>query len=387
MKTLYLDCSAGISGDMTVGALIDIGVPLEAISSGLSLLGLPNGSYKLGSDITSRSGIAATHFLVEAADSKTHRHFSDIAAMIGQSRLDGAVKARSLAVFQKLAEAEAKVHGVPVDHVHFHEVGAIDSIVDIVGTAIALCHLGVEEIVAAPLPYGSGWVNSEHGKLPVPTPATAELMKGLPISPDPVPGEWVTPTGAAIVAALCKRCGTIPAMTITATGYGAGTKECSDRPNLLRAVLGETDVKGENSILVMETNIDDMNPEISGFLMDRLFDAGALDVTFSPLQMKKNRPGIQLTVITDHSHLDELSRMILTESTAIGLRYYPVERVTLQRSTIEIETSLGPIKAKKVLLPDGSCRINPEFDECRRIAVEKGITILDAYRLVEREKA
>jgi uncharacterized protein (TIGR00299 family) protein len=351
------------------------------------MLGLPDGSYKLGSNITSRSGISATQFQVEAADSKSHRHFSDISAMIGQSRLDGAVKARALAVFQKLAEAEAKVHGVPVDHVHFHEVGAIDSIVDIVGTAIALCHLGVEEIVSAPLPYGSGWVNSEHGKLPVPAPATAELMKGLPVIPDPVPGEWVTPTGASIVAALCTRCGTIPSMTITSTGYGAGTKECHDRPNLLRAVLGETDLKSENSILVMETNIDDMNPEIAGFLMDRLFEAGALDVTFSPLQMKKNRPGSRLAVITDHNHLDELSRMILTESTAIGLRYYPVKRVTLQRSSIVIETSLGPVRAKKVLLPDGSCRISPEFEECRRIAVEKEIPILDVYRLIEREKA
>lgn len=387
MKTLYLDCSAGISGDMTVGALINLGVPLEVISKGLSLLGLPEGSYKLSAPDASRSGISATHFQVYPSDAATHRHFSDISKMIRESRLEDAVKSVSLDVFQKLAEAESKVHGVPVDHVHFHEVGAVDSIVDIVGTAISLCHLGVQEILSSPLPYGSGWVDTEHGRLPVPAPATAELMKGLPVTPDPVPGEWVTPTGAAIVAALCKRCGPIPEMTITAYGYGAGTKECAERPNLLRVVMGETSGNGDDSVLVLETNLDDTNPEISGYLMDKLFSSGALDVTFSPLQMKKNRPAFRLTVLTDRNHLDELARLVLTESTAIGVRYYPVKRITLQRAAVKINSSLGPVMAKKVILPDGKCRITPEFEECRRIAVEQGVPIVDVYRLIERETA
>jgi uncharacterized protein (DUF111 family) len=210
-------------------------------------------------------------------------------------------------------------------------------------------------------------------------------MKGLPVTPDPVPGEWVTPTGAAIVAALCTRCGPIPTMRMTATGYGAGTKECPDRPNLLRVVLGESADHDDTTILVLETHLDDMNPEISGFLMDRLLDAGALDVAFAPLQMKKNRPGYRLTVITDRAHLDALARLVLTESTAIGVRYYPVERITLDRSAIEIESSLGPVRVKKVLLPDGSYRVTPEFDECRRIAVEQGMPIIDVYRRIERE--
>lgn len=384
MKSLYLDCAAGISGDMTVGALMDLGVPLEVIRQGLSLLGLPEGSYSLQAAKTTRLGVTATHFIVDAPDLHHHRHYTDIKDMIASSSLSEPVKELSQRIFLRLAEAEATVHGVPIDTVHFHEVGAVDSIVDIVGASICIDYLGVEQIATSPLPFGSGWVETAHGRLPVPAPATAELMKGLQVIPDTLPGEWVTPTGAAIVAALSTQSGLVPEMRITATGYGAGTKECSSRPNLLRAILGETTQHGD-TVMVMETHIDDMNPEIMGFLMDRLFDAGALDVAFSPLQMKKNRPGFRLTIIASNNTLNTLSRLVLTESTAIGVRYYPVERVTLERRVEQCATSLGQVRVKKVLLPDGGWRVTPEYEECRRIAVEKGLAILDVYRLIERE--
>jgi uncharacterized protein (TIGR00299 family) protein len=386
MKTLYLDCSAGIAGDMTVAALMDLGTPLEVIREGLSRLGLPEGSYTLASEKTSRLGITGTHFKVDAPDLKHHRHYSDIKEIINSSTLVEPVKELSQQIFLRLAEAEATVHGVNVDKVHFHEVGGIDSIVDIIGTSIGLNYLGVEQVAISPLPYGSGWVDTAHGRLPVPAPATVELMKGLKVKPDSIPGEWVTPTGAAIVAALCTQCGGPPEMEIRAIGYGAGTRECLERPNMLRAVLGETIYNCEK-VFVMETHLDDINPEILGFLMDRLFEAGALDVAFSPLQMKKNRPGFRLTVITESSRLNDISRIVLMESTAIGVRYYPVERVTLERSCSETKTSLGPVRVKRVQLPDGSFRVNPEFEECRRIAVEKRMPILDVYRLIERETA
>jgi len=386
MKTIYLDCSAGISGDMTVGAMLDLKVPLDVISHGLSLLGLPADCYSLASVRTSRLGISATHFKVDAPDSNHHRHYSEIRNIIDSSRLSEPVKSCAQRIFLRLAEAEAIVHDVPVDKVHFHEVGAIDSIVDIVGASIALDYLGVEQVVCSTLPYGSGWVDTAHGRLPVPAPATAELIRGFQVRPDTIPGEWVTPTGAAIVSTLCSQSGLVPEMKIIATGYGAGTKQCQERPNLLRAVLGES-TQNRDTIFVMETHLDDINPEILGFLMDRIFEAGALDVAFSPLQMKKNRPGIRLTIITENRHLNDISRIILTESTAIGLRYYPVERITLERNVRQVTTSLGPVRVKMVLLPDGNWRTNPEFEECRRLAVEKDLPLLDVYRLIERETA
>ncbi|GAM08702.1 hypothetical protein OR1_00975 [Geobacter sp. OR-1] len=385
MKTLFLDCAAGISGDMTIGALLDLGVPMEVLQTGLAQLSLPPGSFRISAAKTTRLGIAATHFMVEAPEQHHHRCYSDIKELISVSGLNETVRSLSQKIFLRVAEAEAAVHGVSLDKVHFHEVGAVDSIVDIVGTAIGLDYLGMATIASSPLPFGSGWVETAHGRLPVPAPATAELFKGLRVTPDNVPGEWVTPTGAAIIAALSTAQGPAPEMTITAIGYGAGTKECQQRPNLLRAFLG--DVSPRESILVMETHLDDINPEIMGFLMDRLFEAGALDVAFSPLQMKKNRPGFRLTVITDKAHLDGLANLVFTESTAIGTRYYPVERRVLERNTASLDTALGPVNVKKVRLPDGSFRTYPEFEECRRLAIELGMPLPDVYRLIEKTAA
>lgn len=265
---------------------------------------------------------------------------------------------------------------------HFHEVGAVDSIVDIVGTAIGLDYLGVEAVYASGLPYGRGFVQTAHGKLPVPAPATAKLMEGLPLTADIGEGERVTPTGAAIVAALAERFGPPPALTPLATGYGAGEKDFPELPNLLRVLLAEKEgEKGCQEVLVLETHIDDMNPEIFGFLMERLLEAGALDVAFSPLQMKKNRPATRLTVIADPADLEKLSALILSESTAIGLRYYPASRVTSARRLETRSTTLGEVAVK--VLETG--RVTPEYDSCRKIALDKGIPLIEVYRTVERE--
>ncbi len=386
MKVLYLDCFAGIAGDMTVAALIDLGVPLETIREGLSLLQLPKGSWDVRAEKTSRMGIAAVHFQVDSAEKSHHRSYADIVAIIDASGLSEPVKEHSHRIFKRLAEAEAKVHGVRVEQVHFHEVGAIDSIVDVVATAIALCHLGVDEVRASALPYGSGWVETAHGRLPVPAPATAELLCGLQVVPDPLTGEWVTPTGAAIVATLAVESGAPPSMRVVAVGYGAGSKECKARPNILRALLGESLIVDEQ-ILVMETNLDDMNPEILGFMTERLLAEGALDVALSPLQMKKNRAGTKLTVIAPRRLLDRLGSLILTESTAIGLRYYPVDRLTLEREEKQFMTTLGAIKVKRIRLPDGIWRTAPEFEECCRLAADSGLPLIEVYRIVERETA
>lgn len=388
MKILYVDCFAGIAGDMTIGAFLELGVPLELLEERLAALPLPASAYRLAVEKVARGGIAATHFHVQVAESRHHRHYSDIAGMIEQSALAAGVKEKAQRIFRRLAEAEAGVHGVELGKVHFHEVGGVDSIVDIVGTAVCLDYLGIGEIYAGPLPFGSGFVETAHGRLPVPAPATAELMRGMPVHFECGPGERVTPTGAAILAALAGGFGTPPAMRVEAVGCGAGTKEFADLPNILRLVLGEkTDPLQRDEIYVIETHIDDMNPEILGFLMERLLARGALDVAFSPVQMKKNRPGVKLTVLSPRAGLDELARLVLTESTAAGVRYYPVERMMLARVEEERETTLGRVRVKVFHDNGRPLRVVPEFEECRRIADERGISLLEVYRVIERETA
>lgn len=381
MKVLYFDCFAGIAGDMTVAALIELGLPLEVLRKELAVL--PLSGYTLESSKVERHGVAGTSFKVNLTEAdQPHRHYSGIAKMIDESPLAPRVKELAQRIFRRLAEAEAAVHGVPLERVHFHEVGAVDSIVDIVGTAIGLDYLGVEAVYASGLPYGRGFVQTAHGKLPVPAPATAKLMEGIPLTADIGEGERVTPTGAAIIAALAEGFGPPPALTPLATGYGAGEKDFPELPNLLRVLLAEKEgEKGCQEVLVLETHIDDMNPEIFGFLMERLLEAGALDVAFSPLQMKKNRPATRLTVIADPSDLEKLSALILSESTAIGLRYYPASRVTSARRLETRSTTLGEVAVK--VLETG--RVTPEYDSCRKIALDKGIPLIEVYRTVERE--
>lgn len=386
MRILYFDCFAGIAGDMTVAALLDLGVPMEVVTDAVASLSLPRSSYSLSAEKTSRKGMAAIKFDVLVEEHQPHRHYADIAAMIENSVLSPGVKEMSQRIFYRLAEAEAKVHGTEIGHVHFHEVGAVDSIADIVGTAAALDYLSVDEIHVSPLPLGNGFIETAHGRLPVPAPATAELLRGMPVHGEGGPGERVTPTGAAIVAALAKRFGRAPAMTVEGIGCGAGTKDFPDVPNILRVIMGRNEADlSRDEIYVLETHIDDMNPEILGYAMERLFAAGALDVTYSPMQMKKNRPATKLTIVASREMLDDLASLVLHETTAIGVRYYPAQRVKLLREVEERETSFGRIPVK--VLRDGEriVRVTPEFDACRRIAGELGMPLLEVYRIVERE--
>jgi uncharacterized protein (TIGR00299 family) protein len=383
MRILYFDCFAGIAGDMTVAALLELGFPLDTLREGLAAL--PLSGYTLESSRVERQGIAGASFRVTLTEpDQPHRHYSGIAAMIERAPLKPRVKELAQRIFRRLAEAEASVHNVALERVHFHEVGAVDSIVDIVGTAIGLDYLGVEKVYASALPFGRGFVNTAHGRLPVPAPATAHLMQGIPLSGDIGEGERVTPTGAAIVAALAEGFGPPPAMRPERIGYGAGEKDFPEVPNLLRLVLAQADLEEparHEEVLVLETHVDDMNPEIFGYLMEKLLAAGALDVAFSPLQMKKNRPATRLTVIARPQDLDQLSAIILAESSAIGLRYYPVRRVTLARSVERRDSSLGPVLVK--VLENG--RVSPEFDSCREIALSRGLPLIEVYRTVERE--
>lgn len=375
MKILYLDCHAGISGDMTVGALLDLGVPLEHLRAELHKLTLPPDSYALSVSRTERHHVAALKFDVAVHDHHTHRHYAGIDTMIAGSGLSDAVKERARRIFRRLAEAEALVHGVAIEDVHFHEVGAIDSIIDIVGTAICLEYLGVDAICTGALPLGSGFVETAHGRLPVPAPATAELLKGLAVHGECGPGERVTPTGAAIVAALAVGNGKQPAMVMEKTGCGAGGKDFPDCPNILRAFLGRSAEKsGNDDVIVVEANIDDSTPEVLGYAMERLLDEGALDVFFTPIQMKKNRPGVLLSFLCRPEMLEPLARLMLAETSAIGLRWHRADRIILQRRIIERETEFGPVRFKEVMGSNGELlRTSPEYEDCRRIAREREI--------------
>ncbi len=375
MKILYFDCFSGVSGDMTLAALLDLGLPLEKLREELKKLALEN--YSLEVHPGNRSGIAALGLEVKVGPrEENHRHFSQIREMILKSLLAPEVKEVSLAIFQRLAEAEARVHKKTVEEVHFHEVGAVDSIVDIVGTAIGLHYFKPQKIFTSELPVGRGFVQCQHGRLPLPAPATVEVLKGYPVKSVPVEGELVTPTGAAIVAALSSKVSPFPSMIVEKIGYGMGKKEFPDRPNLLRLVLGETseDYLTDRAI-VLESNLDDMNPEFYDYLMERLFQKGALDVALSPLQMKKNRPGTLLRVIAEEKDAEALSELILRESTTLGVRSFSVDRKKLPREVREVETRYGKIRVKV----SGEVRFQPEYDDCRRIAREKGVPIQEVY--------
>ncbi len=382
MTILYLDCYAGISGDMCVGALLDLGVPLEHVQTELLKLSLPDGSYQLSTSRTERHHLPALSFTVAVHDHHTHRHYGGIDAMIAESTLSEPVKEKARRIFRRLAEAEAKVHGVAVSDVHFHEVGAVDSIVDIAAVAICLEYLGVKQVYAAPLPLGSGFIMTAHGRLPVPAPATAELLNGLAVHNQCGPGERVTPTGAAIVATLATGAGPRPAMILARSGSGAGSKDFDDCPNILRAFLGHVQEHAATAddILIVETNIDDSTPEVLGYVMERLLEEGALDVFFTPIQMKKNRPATQLSFLCRPAQLDALTRLVLVETSAIGVRYYPASRVKLERHSEEIETPFGPVRFKQIFDQGRYLRGTPEYDDCRRIAREQGIPCREVIR-------
>ena len=385
-KICFFDCFSGISGNMFLGALLNAGLSREALRETLSRLNLPG--WQLNCTPVSISGLQATSVQVQIEvqenETGTHRHLSDIRTILEQSDLDQAVIDRSLAVFTRLAEAEAHVHGTVPEKIHFHEVGALDAIIDIVGAVAGLHLLGIEEVVCSPLPMpGSGWVRCQHGDLPLPAPAVCELLKGVPVYGDSLQQELVTPTGAALVAELSSSFGTMPPITLEQTGYGAGSMQRQDgKPNLLRLMIGYSEVVQEaQQVEVIETHLDDWNPELWPHVSAKLMGAGALDVSLVPIQMKKGRPGFLLRLLAEPAHALQLKELIFRETSAIGLRFQTMQRMTLPRTSIEVATPWGTVRAKKVTSSEG-VRITPEYEDCAKLAEEQNIPLQKIYAAV-----
>ena len=367
MKIAYLDAFSGISGDMTVGALLDAGAPVEPLLDALRSLNL-NARFEV--EKTKRGGVAASKFHVHfVAAGHPHRHLKPILAMIDNAPISARAKQNASNVFRRLGDAEAGVHGVPVEKVHFHEVGAVDSIADIVGACVALDLLNVEEVHTSAINVGSGTVDTEHGLLPVPAPATAALLMGRPIYSRGPEMELTTPTGAALATTLSASFGPAPAMSIQGIGYGAGTRDFKTHANVLRVLIGEKTAATEAMLVsVLEANIDDASPQILGYALDRLLDAGALDATLSPLQMKKNRPGALLRVIAKPEDQEKLANIIFAETTTLGLRVSSAERRIESRHIVQVETPFGPVRIKV----SGHGTFAPEYDDCRALAMSSG---------------
>ena len=376
MRTLYFDCAAGASGDMILGALVGAGADPHQLIDQLKLLGVEN--YQVSFSQVDRCNLSATRATVQIGPEHSHRHLADLLKIIDDSQLNTSVKDRASRVFSLLAEAESEVHNVPVERIHFHEVGALDAIIDIVGACIGFELLGIERFVCSPLHVGSGTVEIAHGRFPVPPPAVLSLLRGAPIYSTEVKGELVTPTGAAIIKAVVQEFGPLPPMLVSSIGYGAGTREYKDFPNALRVVVGETSdrpVEDVERLVMLETNIDDMSPQVFGYVMDRAFELGALDCYFTPVQMKKNRPGTLVSILCKPAQQTRLCEMLLVETTTLGVRSYEVERVALQRAIVTVETPYGAIDIKEASIDGRLLRAMPEYEQCRRAAREAGVTL------------
>ena len=373
----YFDCFSGISGDMTLGAFIDLGVPVNWLKDRLEKI--PLSGFDLSVATVFRNGIQAKSVDVRVIDDHQSRDYAKIISMIEKSYLSPNIKQKSLDIFEKIADAEAAIHGCPKENVHFHEVGGIDAVVDIVGTALCVDYLGITRIISSKIPLGRGFVSCQHGTFPVPAPATLGILKGVPVYGTQILQELVTPTGAAIVVALAESFEEIPEMIIEKTGYGAGKRELKPIPNLLRIITGKAFVHQKDAITVVETCIDDMNPEVFGFLMERLFEKGALDVYWIPIFMKKNRPGTMVQVLCPEDCREIVIDCILSETTSLGVRYYDAKRRVLDRESVLMETAYGEITVKRIVTPNGSIRLAPEYEVCRKIALEKNIPIRIVY--------
>lgn len=374
MRIAYGDLIGGVSGDMFVGALLDLGLPLDRLRAELKKV--PTLRFDIRSRKKTIHSLRASQFQVTCPKQEAPRSWKQIRDLIKRSKLDAGIKSTSSEIFAALAAAEAKIHGVPIDQVHFHEVGATDSIVDIVAAAVGVRELAIEAFYFSVIPLGHGMIPSAHGLLPAPGPATLELLRGLPVIGVDIDAETVTPTGAAIVRTLGKQCANQPAMTIENIGYGAGKKEFAERPNLFRIILGRADSSASlEEMLVIETNIDDMNPQLFDHVMDRLFAAGARDVFLAPIQMKKNRPATLLSVIAEPRHRQKLSEIIFKETSTLGLRYHPVSRMILKRETKKVKTRFGAVTVKIIEQLDGTKRAAPEYDDLKRIARANNIPL------------
>jgi uncharacterized protein (TIGR00299 family) protein len=377
MKLAYFDCFSGISGDMTLGALVDAGCDVATLRQELRGLELPG--WSLSSGKVWKNGMSATHVRVSCEEQNKHRSLSAILEILSQSRLSPEVRDRAAAIFQKLGEAEALVHDVPVEKIHFHEVGAVDAIVDIVGSCIGFGALGIESFACSPLNVGGGTARMAHGVLPVPAPAAAALLKGKPTYSNGIQRELVTPTGAAIVATLCDSFGPQPPMSVTAIGYGAGAADLEGQPNVLRIMVGDA-VTGvaagfDEEISVIEANLDDMNPQIYGYVSEKALAAGALDVYTTPVQMKKNRPGTLLTILCRPAETDKLMALIFAETTTLGVRSYRAQRRALPRESVQVSTSYGEVRMKLSRVNGTVLHAAPEYEDCRKLAAEKNVPL------------
>jgi uncharacterized protein (TIGR00299 family) protein len=386
MRVAHFDCFSGISGDMTLAALLDVGVPADAVLAGIASLGLP---IRITIEKVRKGSFAATQIFVDAPPQEDHRHLPEIEEILSRGKLTPAQLGLALRIFRRLAEAEAAVHGVSVDEVHFHEVGALDSIADIAGAAIALDLLGVEKFTSGPVAVGGGTVKCEHGVMPVPTPATAELLKGVPLRPCPVKSELTTPTGAAILTSIVTEFVEMPAITVEHVGHGAGSKDFLEQPNLLRVFVGraEAPVADADTVWVLETNLDDVPGEFVGYCFEQLFAAGALDVWTTPIQMKKNRPGILLSVIAAEAKLVELEAILFRETQTFGIRRHRAERHKLQREAITVETPWGPVRCKRGRRQGSEPIVTPEYDDCARIARENKVPLHQVYEAISQQTA
>lgn len=382
MKTLYLDCFSGISGDMFLGLLIDLGVKPTELVRQLEMLHLSGWQLKIERE--QRHGIEGCRVQVICDDQKQHRHWSNIDKMLADCSLSLNIKKCARRIFRRLGEAEAEVHGITLEEVHFHEVGAIDAIIDLVGAAIGLEVLDIDQVICSPLPLSRGLSRCEHGALPLPAPAVLKLLQGAPVVDSGIDKELVTPSGAAI-ACEADRFGGLPAMQVETSGYGVGGWQLEDRPNLLRGLLGQTAETSllRDQVMVLETHIDDGNPEWLGALLEDLLAAGALDASFTAIQMKKNRPATRLSVIAKKADSEKLAQLILTGSSASGVRSYPAERYKLDRQEIEVETGIGQAAAKLFYDKKKLLRVAPEFEDCRRLAKTNNLPLPEVYRLVE----
>ncbi|MDP2643354.1 MAG: nickel pincer cofactor biosynthesis protein LarC [Desulfobacterales bacterium] len=381
----YFDCFSGISGDMALGAFMDLGVPADWLTN--QLAGLPLTGFDLSVKTVFRGGIAAKRVEVLTSGDRESRNYAGIIRLIGDSALKETVKNTSIEIFDRIAAVESRIHGCPKEKVHLHETGGLDAVVDIVGTALCIAYLDIKRVVASRLPLGSGFVNCAHGTLPVPAPATLEILKGAPVYGTEIPAELITPTGAAIIMTLADSFDAMPLLIPEKIGYGAGGRDLKNRPNLLRVLMGrepktatdDPDGLETDHVRVVETCIDDMNPELFGFLMERLFEDGALDVYWIPVYMKKNRPGTLVQVLCRPEHERAVVRRILSETTSLGVRFHEVRRCILARGMATVETSYGPIPMKWARQPDGNIRRMPEYEVCRKIALEKQVPLRAVY--------
>ncbi len=383
MKIAYFDCLAGASGDMILGALLDAGLSDQDLLRGINALDLSG--FDLNIQTVYKNGFRATKADILIEDNVTERRLPDIEAIIKDSDLPEEIKTKSIKIFHRLGAVEAEIHGTPLPEVHLHELGGLDTIIDVVGTLVGLALLDVRQVYASPLPLGRGFTHGAHGVIPLPAPATLALLEGVPVTGSDLDIELVTPTGAALLTSLVESFGPIPEMTLKTIGYGAGTKDLSI-PNVIRLLIG-TQQKDTypiiETLMMLETNIDDLNPEIYEYVMTRLLEAGALDVTFNPIQMKKNRPGILLQVLCRPKDAENLTSILFTETSTLGVRKQSLERVSIPRTIQIIETPYGKIRMKIAQNQDGSIKFAPEYEDCRTLAETNNIPLVDIYKIAE----